>query len=84
MKPDFEADIFIVSQITHVQGVLTAALMQDPQLQAPLILLRIESLPVQILDVVEDYFLPIPAHHILLHGHGAEELYLLGSQESIL
>ena len=71
MKPDFEADIFIVSQITHVQGVLTAALMQDPQLQAPLILLCIESLPVQILDVVEDYFLAIPAHHILLGGQGA-------------
>ena len=68
MQPHFKADIFIVSQITHVQAVLAAALVQDPQLQAPLVLLRIEGLPVQVLDVVEDYFLAISAHHILLSG----------------
>ena len=84
MQSDFEADIFIVSQITHVQAVLAAALVQDPQLQAPLILLRIEGLPVQVLDVVEDYFLAISAHHILLRGEGPEKLHLFWGQKSIL
>lgn len=83
MQPHFKADIFIVSQITHVQAVLGAAFVQEPQLQAPLILLRIECLPVQVLDVVEDYFLSIPAHHILLSGEGSEEVHFFRGQKSV-
>jgi hypothetical protein len=83
MKPDFEADIFIVCRITHVQAVLAAALVQDPKLQAPQILLRIERLPLQVLDVVEDYFLAIPAHHILLCGESSKDLDLFRYQKSV-
>jgi hypothetical protein len=83
VQPHFQADIFIVGQITHVQAVLAAALVQDPQLQAPLILLRIEGFPVQVLNVVEDYFLAIPAHYILLSGESSEEIHLFRGQKSI-
>lgn len=72
VQPHLEADIFIVSQITHVQAVLGAALVHDPQLQSPLILLRIEGLPLQVLDVEEDYFLAIPTHYILLRSESSE------------
>ena len=83
MKPDFEADIFIVCQITHVQAVLAAALVHDPQLQAPQILVPIEGFPVQVLDVIEDYFLAIPAHHILLRGEGSENFHLFLGQKFV-